>query len=120
MEPFAAKTLLISLLTDWKLKIASFTTDRSSSIKGMMQADVRLSSVRHEYDPWHWISKLYSCSADISTFFFGHLESVMKDIWDATKLKTCLSLLAWKDSISNMLWWSFATCRKFFFALNTF
>jgi len=94
MEPFAAKTLLISLLTDCKLKIASFTTDRSSSIKGMMQSDERLSSVRHEYDPWHWI------------------KSVMKDIWDATKLKTCSSLLAWKDSISNMLWWSFATCRN--------
>ena len=74
MEPFAAKTLLISLLTDCKLKIASFTTDRSSSIKGMMQSDERLSSVRHEYDPWHWISKLYTSSAHILIYLFTYRE----------------------------------------------
>ena len=32
MEPFACKTLLVSLVNDFGLKISSFTTDRSSSI----------------------------------------------------------------------------------------
>ena len=37
----------------------------------------------------------------------------MKDVFDATKLKSCANLAKWKDSITNMLWWSFATCRKY-------
>eukprot|EP00092_Neocalanus_flemingeri_P087767 GFUD01110822.1.p1 GENE.GFUD01110822.1~~GFUD01110822.1.p1 ORF type:complete len:141 (+),score=26.84 GFUD01110822.1:47-469(+) len=36
----------------------------------------------------------------------------MRDIWDACKLKTCRNLAEWKDSITNMLWWSFATCKN--------
>ena len=57
MEPFCAKTLLLSLKFDCELNITSFTTDRSSTIKSMMVADPRLSSIRHEYDVWHMISK---------------------------------------------------------------
>ena len=56
MEPYAAKTILVSLVSDCKLKIATFTTDRSSSIRSMMQ-DPLLSHIHHEFDPWHWISK---------------------------------------------------------------
>ena len=93
MEPFAAKTCLLSLVTDCKLAIASFTTDRSSTIKTMMGSDVLLNSIKHEYDPWHWI------------------KCVMKDVFEACKLKTCSDLAKWKDSITNMLWWSFATCK---------
>ena len=44
---------------------------------------------------------------------FVDAESVMKDVFDATKLKSCANLAKWKDSITNMLWWSFATCRKY-------
>ena len=58
MEPYAAKTCLLSLVTDCQLQIASFTTDRSSTIKTMMRSDSLLASIKHEYDPWHWISKL--------------------------------------------------------------
>ena len=36
MEAFAAKTCLMSLVSDCELNIASFTTDRSSTIKTMM------------------------------------------------------------------------------------
>ena len=57
MEPYAAKTCLISLVSDCQLKIATFTTDRSSTIKTMMVSDALLISIKHEYDPWHWISK---------------------------------------------------------------
>ena len=55
MEPMAAKTCLLSLLS-YKLKIASFTTDRSSTIDTMMKADPFLASIVHEYDIWHWNS----------------------------------------------------------------
>ena len=73
MEPFARKTLLVSLVYDFGLKISSFTTDRSSSIsvenkinfrrkeplklQAMIQADSSLAMINHEYDPWHMISK---------------------------------------------------------------
>ena len=36
----------------------------------------------------------------------------MKDVWEASKLKSCSELAQWKDSITNMLWWSFATASK--------
>ena len=56
MEPMAAKTCLLSLLS-YDLTISSFTTDRSSTIDTMMKADPRLSGIRHEYDIWHWNSQ---------------------------------------------------------------
>ena len=112
MEPYAAKTCLLSLVSDCQLQIASFTTDRSSTIKTMMRSDSLLSSIKHEYDPWHWISKLITIIKSNEKIFV-HTESVMKDVFDATKLKSCANLAKWKDSITNMLWWSFATCRKY-------
>ena len=59
MEPFAAKTCLLSLLS-YDLTISSFTTDRSSTIETMMKADPRLAKICHEYDIWHWNSKYFS------------------------------------------------------------
>ena len=59
MEPFAAKTCLLSLI-GFGLVIKSFTTDRSSTISTMMKGDPALSNIQHEYDPWHWISKSFS------------------------------------------------------------
>ena len=56
MEPYAAKTCLLSLLS-YAVKIASFTTDRSSTIGTMMKSDPRLELIVHEYDVWHFISK---------------------------------------------------------------
>ena len=55
MEPMAAKTCLLSLLS-FDLTISSFTTDRLSTIDTMMKADTRLSGICHEYDIWHWNS----------------------------------------------------------------
>ena len=55
MEPFAAKTVLTSLVTDYELDIATFTTDRSSSMRTLMR-EPGLSHIGHEFDPWHWIS----------------------------------------------------------------
>ena len=55
MEPFSAKSVLLSLQSDCQLKITSFTTDRSSTIKTMMLGDPCLRGIRHEYDPWHMI-----------------------------------------------------------------
>ena len=91
MEPFAAKTCLLSLINNFGVKIASFTTDRSSSIASMMREDPILKNIDHQYDIWHWI------------------KSVMKDIFNYCKAKCCSNLALWKDSISNMLWHSFAT-----------
>ena len=56
MEPFAAKTCLLSLLS-YDVTIASFTTDRSSTIGTMMKGDPLLEHIVHEYDVWHFISK---------------------------------------------------------------
>ena len=36
----------------------------------------------------------------------------MKDIFKAAKNNNCVKLSLWKDSISNMLWWSFATSSQ--------
>ena len=37
------------------------------------------------------------------------LECVMKDIFKFCKAKCCSNLAYWKDSITNMLWYSFST-----------
>ena len=57
MEPYACKTLMLSLLEEYEVKINSLTTDRSSTIKQMMTEDVRLEDVKHCYDVWHWIKR---------------------------------------------------------------
>ena len=36
-------------------------------------------------------------------------ESVMKDVFKFCKAKCCSNLALWKDSITNMLWYSFAS-----------
>ena len=126
MEPYAAKTILVSLVSDCKMKIATFTTDRSSSIRSMMQ-DPLLSHIHHEFDPWHWISKFntipkYGFGIVLKpslSFILFFLELVMKDVWKAAKNSSCAKLNLWRDSISNMLWWSFATSSKPFFLLLT-
>ena len=51
-----AEILIRFTLLSYKLKIASFTTDRSSTIDTMMKADPLLASIVHEYDIWHWNS----------------------------------------------------------------
>ena len=56
MEPFACKTVLLSLVS-YGLNISSFTMDRSSSIKSMLQNCPEFKLVHHEFDPWHMISK---------------------------------------------------------------
>lgn len=90
MEPFACKTVLLSLV-NFGLNIASFTTDRSSSIKNMLQSCPEFRSIAHEFDPWHMI------------------KSIMKDVWKYCKNKNCEKLALWRESINLMLWWSFAT-----------
>ena len=55
MEPFAAKTILTSLVTDYGLSISTFTTDRSSSMRTLMR-EPGLCHIGHQFDPWHWIS----------------------------------------------------------------
>ena len=37
---------------------------------------------------------------------------VMKEVFKAAKNNNCVKLGLWKDSISNMLWWSFATSSR--------
>ena len=39
-------------------------------------------------------------------------EAVMKDVFKAAKNSSCGKLSLWKDSISNMLWHSFATSSE--------
>ena len=56
MEPYAAKIVLLPLV-ETGLNIASFTTDRSSSIRTMMENCPEFGAIEHEFDPWHWISK---------------------------------------------------------------
>ena len=68
MEPFAAKTCLLSLL-EYGVTITSFTTDRCSTIASMMEKDPRLAAIRHEYDVWHFV------------------KCVMKDIFKVCKTK---------------------------------
>ena len=60
MEPYALKTLLLSLIENFQVSIYSLTTDRSSTIKSMMQEDSRLNGIKHCYDVWHWIKRFVS------------------------------------------------------------
>ena len=96
MEPFAAKTVLLHLANDHGLQTSSITTDRSSNVKAVI-AELKSELpqgfpwVKHYFDIWHYN------------------KNIMKDLWDAAKLKSCSGLILWLPSINNMLWWSFAT-----------
>ena len=98
MEPYAAKTLLLSLAWDHGLSIFSITTDRSSSMRTMLEeiGDELPSNYvppKHEFDIWHWI------------------KAVLKDLWDAGKLVSCKELNDWIPSINNQMWHSFSSCQ---------
>ena len=117
MEPYAAKTCLLSLLS-FGMNIGSYTTDRSSTIETMMKADSRLENINHEYDVWHWISVLKLITFQQTKYYL--LECVMKDIWKHCKAKHCSNLVLWKESITNMMWWSFAeSCKSDFNLFQT-
>ena len=98
MEPYACKTLLMHLAWDHDLFVDTFTTDRSTSIKSMIDElseslPPKHPKIAHFYDVWHFI------------------KSILKDLWKACKLKSCSDLSAWVPSITNMLWYSFATSK---------
>lgn len=94
MEPYAAKTILRFLVFEHKLMIDSFTTDRSRTMKAMLsefneELPDSHTKIQHLYDIWHWV------------------KSVIKDLWEASKLKSCEALGDWIPSIKNQLWWAF-------------
>ena len=98
MEPFAAKSLILNLVKEHHLPITSVTTDRSSTVKAALseiadELPEGCEPIEHNYDPWHYI------------------RTIMKDLWDASKLKSCSDLGPWLDSINNMLWHSFGQCK---------
>jgi hypothetical protein len=41
---------------------------------------------------------------------FSCIQAVSKDLWLASKLKTCPSLQSWSRSVQNALWWCFEHC----------
>ena len=49
--------------------------------------------IRHWFDVWHMI------------------KNIMKDVWDAGKLKKSSEINFWSASINNMLWWSFSSSK---------
>ena len=49
--------------------------------------------IAHWFDIWHMI------------------KSIMKDVWEAAKLKKCAALNLWSASVNNMLWWSFSSSK---------
>ena len=77
MEPFAAKSILTSLVTDYSLDIATFTTDRSSSMRTLMR-EPGLCHIGHEFDPWHWIS--------MHSFFF-YITNIQRQIFGPNNYK---------------------------------
>ena len=96
MEPYAAKTLLNDLLYAHSLHFDSITTDRSLTMKAMLsefndELPANIPKFLHLYDVWHWI------------------KSVVKDLHNAAKLKSCAELSDWIPSIQNQLWWTFST-----------
>ena len=74
MEPYACKTVLLSLV-GCGLNIKTFTTDRSSSIRTMLQNCPEFSNVEHEFDPWHWISK-YLFIYIVATINIAYFQNV--------------------------------------------
>jgi hypothetical protein len=82
MEPYACKTVLLSLVS-YGLSIVTFTTDRSSSIRTMLQSCPEFSHIVHEFDPWHWISTrfinlthMHDCDDDKPS------KLILSIIWD--------------------------------------
>jgi hypothetical protein len=39
------------------------------------------------------------------------IKNIMKDVWDAGKLKKSSEINLWSASINNMLWWSFSSSK---------
>jgi len=86
----------MNLAWEHQVVINSFTTDRSSSIKSLLSelsADLPPGHplIAHMYDIWHFI------------------KSILKDLFKASKLKSCSGLSQWIPSITNMLWHSFSS-----------
>jgi len=98
MEPLAAKEVLLDLAHGHDLRIDTVTTDRSSSMKTMM-SELGLDlpdgyiTPAHLFDIWHVI------------------KGVNKDLFKASKLKSCLVLSAWQPSIINQMWHAFSSCQ---------
>jgi hypothetical protein len=98
MEPFATKMLLARLHKE-KIAVKVCTTDRSGQLKSLMkevnEARLRkgLQPIKHAFDIWHYV------------------KSVIKDIYNASKLKKCAALAGWSRSVKNMLWFSFSECK---------
>ena len=90
MEVFALKSLL-NFLHRAGVRIATLVTDRSTSVRAMMETDFPF--ILHQFDPWHLV------------------KSIKNNLIKATKLKSCASLKPWKDSIVRMLWWSLDTSK---------
>ena len=98
MEPYAAKTLLLSLAWDHDLIIDSITTDRSTSMRIMLEEIYKdlpsdHKKFSHYFDVWHWI------------------RLVIKDLVDASKLVSCRGLADWIPSINSQMWHSFGECQ---------
>ena len=56
MEPYSCKSLLLNLAHEHKIKMTSFTTDRSSSVKTVMRLNIFI--LYHYYYPRSLFSKL--------------------------------------------------------------
>ena len=49
--------------------------------------------IDHGFDIWHMI------------------KNIMKDVWEAGKLKKSADLNKWSGSVNNQLWWSFSSSQ---------
>ena len=90
MEVFALKSLLTFLIS-CGLNIVTLVTDRSSSVRGMMQSE--FSFINHQFDPWHLV------------------KNIKNNLIKVSKLASCAILKPWIKSIVNMLWWSLDTSK---------
>ena len=97
MEPFAAKSILTSLVTDYTLDIATFTTDRSSSMRTLMR-EPGLCHIGHQFDPWHWISTILFCIANINELVDICYAKIKSKLSSATlSLSFDLSRSGWRN-----------------------
>ena len=105
MEVFALKSLLTFFTQKCGINVRVLVTDRSTSVRAMLKDN--FPDINHQFDIWYEM-KISKC---FKKCFRHFVKSIKTKLFKASKLKSCLDLKIWIDSIVNMIWWSLATCK---------
>jgi hypothetical protein len=72
------------------LNLSVLATDRHVMVSSVMKKEYK--DIDHQYDIWHLA------------------KNIIKKLWVRAKVKNCVDLGPWIQSIANHMWWCAATC----------